>query len=146
LQKPTTASHNPIDTHLWVMPAIPAAKFGKDTIFIMSMPIETSAITEGMILAEAILNKQGQVLLPSGSALKDRHILMLKTWGITGVIIQGENNDSESGKEAEYSEEILALAQAHVEQRWTWKPRNPIEKELHRLAIRRAAELVSRGK
>lgn len=112
----------------------------------MPIPIETSAITEGMVLAEAILNKQGQILLPGGSLLKERHILMLKTWGITGVVIQGGDNDSDADSEPEYSEEILALARTRVEQHWAWKPRNALENELYRLAVRRAAELTVRGK
>lgn len=114
----------------------------------MPIPIATSAITEGMILAESILNKQGQVLLPGGSPLKERHILMLKTWGIAGVVIQGGENDADADadREPEYSEEVLALARTRVEQHWAWKPRNALENELYRLAVRRAAELTVKGK
>ena len=62
----------------------------------------------GMVLAAAVTDRQGRLLIPEGKELSDRHVQALKTWGITHVEIDGGDDateqfsaaDSESLEEA----------------------------------------------
>ncbi len=53
----------------------------------ISVPFET--LEPGMVLAEPVLNRLGQILLSKGSVLSPRHLTVLKTWGISAAVIEG---------------------------------------------------------
>lgn len=55
----------------------------------MARVISCDEIEQGMILAQPILNKFGQILLPANVELQKKHSQLLKTWGITSVTIKG---------------------------------------------------------
>jgi len=55
------------------------------------MPIiKTQQLKPGMVLVKEVTSHTGQTLLPKGIQLAEKHILNLKAWGITEVVIQGE--------------------------------------------------------
>ena len=60
----------------------------------MAKGINCDDIQEGMILAQPILNKFGQVLLPANVELQKKHSHLLKTWGITVVFIKNEESNA----------------------------------------------------
>jgi len=108
--------------------------------------IDQTGLKEGMVLAEPVLNRQGQTLLPAGTALTARHITVFKTWGIANAVIESGAGGGK-GPDAGMSKETVARAMARLNRRWLWKPRNAIEKEVYVLAVKRAAELpVDQGK
>ncbi len=43
----------------------------------------------GMVLGEDVTNKHDKVLLGKGNALAERHIGILKAWGVTEVDVEG---------------------------------------------------------
>ncbi len=47
-----------------------------------------NALTTGMILGKDIQDNTGRTLLKAGSPLLDKHLKMLKTWGINHVEIK----------------------------------------------------------
>jgi len=47
-----------------------------------------------MVLAADTSNMNGVVLLKQGTTLTEKHIKILKTWGITQVEIEGEESDT----------------------------------------------------
>ena len=91
-----------------------------------------------MVLAEPVLNRQGQVLLGRSAQLEDRHKRVLKTWGVRQVLIEGEGGQEEE-PESELTDEMLRLAMNHLDKRWQWEPRNQIEKEVYMVALKRTA-------
>jgi hypothetical protein len=70
-------------------------------------------IAKGMKLAQPVKNFQGHLLLPEGIELSEKHIKLLKTWGIIEVSVDG--------LEAEKVDKLLLLSR---------EERNAIEKEI----------------
>lgn len=50
-------------------------------------------VTEGMILSEEVLNEKGEVLLKKGTILTKNLIRKLKSLGILGVHVKGEEEN-----------------------------------------------------
>ena len=50
----------------------------------------------GMVLAAAVTDRQGRLLIPEGNELSERHVQALKTWGITHVEVAGGEDASET--------------------------------------------------
>ncbi len=57
--------------------------------------LSINQVTTGMILAEPIENRKGQLLLATGTELSESHLTILQTWGIKEITIEGgkENPD-----------------------------------------------------
>lgn len=88
-----------------------------------------------MILAEPVTNNFGQTLLPAGMQLLERHITLLRTWGIMSVVLKSEENEVEN----EISEEIRTLSTLRVRSRMRWEPQTEIEKNIFDLGVHHAA-------
>lgn len=43
----------------------------------------------GMVLAAAVTDRQGRLLIPQGKELSERHVEALKMWGVTHVEVDG---------------------------------------------------------
>ncbi|MBN8574867.1 MAG: hypothetical protein J0M05_13210 [Candidatus Kapabacteria bacterium] len=98
----------------------------------MAKVISCDEIEQGMILAQPILNKFGQILLPANVELQKKHSQLLKTWGINSVSIKGVEGED---KEMEISEEMRALIEDTLKLKILWQPTNSFEKELYQLAF-----------
>lgn len=93
------------------------------------VPIDSKLI--GMKLDRSIMNKFGQVLLPSDLELAERHIELLNTWGVKSVWI---HKDEISGNSSLDEEKVKELKES-LSKRLEWKPRNSWESELYTLAF-----------
>lgn len=102
------------------------------------VPVEN--IEDGMILAEPIVNKQGQTLMPSGVLLKDNHIKILKIWNIRTISVKSKENE----EGLQLSPEIVRLATIKLSQKMTWKPRNNYEKDLYKMGVLNLAKNMSK--
>ncbi|MBN2468415.1 MAG: hypothetical protein JXD19_09730 [Deltaproteobacteria bacterium] len=51
----------------------------------------------GMVLAEAVCNLHGTLLLKQGVELTLRNVMMLKSWGIRKIFVEGEGDEDEAG-------------------------------------------------
>ncbi|MBI4765041.1 MAG: hypothetical protein HY787_10600 [Deltaproteobacteria bacterium] len=96
----------------------------------ISVPFEN--LEPGMVLAEPVLNRLGQILLGKGSTLSPRHMTVLKTWGIRMVDIKigGDQN-----KAPLLDRDIQKRALARIKKRLLWHPHSPIEEEIINQAI-----------
>lgn len=103
----------------------------------MAKGINCDDIQEGMILAQPILNKFGQVLLPANVELQKKHSHLLKTWGITVVFIK---NEESTNQEIEISEEMKLHIREHLNTIILWEPQLPFEKEIYQLAFTNEAK------
>ena len=97
----------------------------------MANYISIDQIEEGMILAEPVVNKFGNVLLGAGASLSSNHITLFKTWNVKDIAIRSLSSDSE----IEITEEHRAQAAVLLTKRMKWFPRNDIEKDLYSLAL-----------
>lgn len=62
--------------------------------------LRTIYLVPGQVLAEDIYDRTGRLLMPAGLPLKERHLRVLMTWGVTEVTIWTEgqpDNDEQAG-------------------------------------------------
>lgn len=97
----------------------------------MSQYVIIDNIEDGMILAEPVLNKFGQTLMPASAVLYEKHKRLLKTWNVKTISIKSSKTEEES----ELSPEVLALGKERLDRRMTWTPRNNIEKEIYQASL-----------
>jgi hypothetical protein len=98
----------------------------------MSRLVATAQIAIGMVLDKAIKNKHGQLLIPGGITIEEKHIKLFKTWGISSVYIKGETVDSDyyASNDAQKTEWLEALYGAYG-----WTPRNRNEDDLFEMVM-----------
>ena len=98
----------------------------------MSELKDIKKIEPGMILAEPVLNKHGQVLLPAGAEVKKHHKKVLATWNVKFVNVKDtESNDDMNG----ISPELYKRAKSVLEENMLWKPRNAEEFDLYNACV-----------
>lgn len=96
--------------------------------------LNISEIQSGMALAEPVTNFQGVMLLPKGTVLSDRHLNLLKSWGITGANIEGIERDEKS-KLAELNEWDRWAIEEKIKQKFPYEQLDPLNNELKRVAV-----------
>lgn len=70
-------------------------------------------LEEGMVLAEDIKGSQGNLLLTAGVALTEKHIRVMKTWGISLVQIEGEEELSYTPEQLEKARQQMTKVFKH---------------------------------
>lgn len=95
----------------------------------MKKNISLDEIQSGMQLAGNIINKYGHVLLGENLIIEEKHIGVLKTWGIKSVDIFVQD------VRVIVSEEDILTAREKVLNRLNWFPRNEVEQDLINMAV-----------
>ena len=96
--------------------------------------LNISDLKAGMALAQDVRNKHGNILLKQGDILTEKHIMILKSWGITETDIkdmdkiQLEKRDMES-----LSVNIIALVEQEVKELFPVFNNNPVMEEIYRI-------------
>ena len=68
-----------------------------------------------MILSKEVKNINGQLLMPKGMTIAEKHLGLLQAWGITEVEIEGvSKEDIASETAAKLDPQILAEAEAYM--------------------------------
>ena len=64
--------------------------------------IPTDKLIPGMLLANDVRDRNGRLLLKAGAELSDKHLHILRTWGIVEAEVAGvdENLEGSSGADA----------------------------------------------
>ncbi len=98
-------------------------------------------LRNGMVLNRDTKNTFGQLLLPSGTVLTDKHIYTLKAWGVTETDIKGisEEDVSICPKEKIDPLELHAIEEELNIVFFHYYCNNPVIKELTRLVTLRKA-------
>jgi hypothetical protein len=96
--------------------------------------INLNEITNGMQLAEPVINNFGQILMTKGTSLAERHIKLLKTWNISRVSIV-DDIETEPQDVTGYGEDIQEMARKILATRLIWIPRNEAEQDLYNMAL-----------
>jgi len=110
------------------------------TLMKISVPFEN--LEPGMVLAEPVLNRLGQILLCKGSTISPRHLTVLKTWGIRLVAIE---NGGDQIKAPFGDKDIYNRALARVKKRLFWHPQSPLEEEIINQAVQQVIQRSLKG-
>jgi hypothetical protein len=97
--------------------------------------LNVTDIKPGMILAQPITNFQGVLLLPQGTKLTERHINLMKSWGVTGAEIEGESR-KETSELGSLDERQQKLLEERIKRRFPQEAPDPVNAELKRLAVK----------
>lgn len=87
-----------------------------------------------MILDEPIRNRQGTLLLKSGASLSAKNLIMLKSWGVSAVVVKSENgmqtrnDNTQQGLLEEIDRNLEAQFAEHID--------DPVMIEIKRVAAK----------
>jgi hypothetical protein len=100
--------------------------------------IKMDSVIEGMTVAADVKNMDDMLLIPEGCVLTARHINILRTWGISEIQTEGEDQDSTTL--VTIAPEVLQKLEKELKALfWEFDPRMPAQKEIFHLALRRQA-------
>lgn len=97
-------------------------------------------------MAADVKNAHGQLLIRKGIEVTERHVRVLKSWGVAEVQLEGDEGSAEGGSVIEhYDPAILDSARTDVMNRLRFNSiEHPVIDELVRICVNRCArELVS---
>ena len=92
-----------------------------------------------MVASADVKNLDGMLLMPTGCELSERHIRILKTWGIAEISVQtddAEEDKAESRRPAPV-EVSPARVRALKARFFQFEETNPVQQEILRLLLRR---------
>ncbi len=97
--------------------------------------VAVSALRAGMMLAADVVDRNGRKLLVEGDALTEQSLRILKIWGVTEVVVDGEGEDGECLSPAEIPQELWQEAVAFTDRRFAYNDvTSDVMIELRRLA------------
>ncbi|TVM15950.1 HDOD domain-containing protein [Oceanidesulfovibrio indonesiensis] len=109
--------------------------------------VNVSDLKEGMVLAEDLVTPKGRFLLGKGVEISRKHIMIMKSWGVTEADIVGASRE-DAAAETIASLNPVNMDQAEVEVEALFANANtdhPAMAELKRLSIIRTAQMLDRG-
>ena len=96
--------------------------------------LSVNDLKDGMVLSTEVRNKHGNVLLKKGDTLSEKHIMLLKSWGITEAGIEGVDKDQVEQKEKEaLSTDVMASIEKELNDLFPDFGDNPLMEELYRV-------------
>ncbi len=111
--------------------------------------INVDFLKSGMVLAGDLKDAMGRFLLGKGSVIEEKHIRIMKMWGITAAEIEGEDQEHAAREELRQIDPDLLKKINHYVSASFCDPEGPGEhealKEIRRLCILRTAKRVARG-
>lgn len=103
-------------------------------------------LVPGMEANEDVRNVNGDMLLVKGTVLTDRHLRMLKMWGVETVQVTGDESTEPDGARPALAAGIIAEAEKQVAARFKHVDCSiPAVQIVRRLAVSRIAHLLSQG-
>jgi len=94
--------------------------------------VNVNDVADGMVLLSEVSNKHGNVLLRPGDKLTEKTIMLLKSWGITEVDIQGHDGDMGEGQEKDgLTADIIASIEKEVNEQFFDFTDNPFMERLY---------------
>jgi hypothetical protein len=101
----------------------------------------------GMVLAADIFDRNNRVLLKAGLALTDRHLTVLRQWGVTEADVQGIDREEINAQESmELDHELLAHAEESYRSLFRYADlQHPFNQELFRLCVMRTVRRTMKG-
>jgi hypothetical protein len=109
--------------------------------------LNLAEIQPGMVLAADILDRNGRVLLKTGLQVTDKHLKILKQWGVTDADIRDVNREEITAAAVRHlDQEILERAEERHRELFRHTDReHPCIAELFRLSVLRHVHQVQGG-
>jgi hypothetical protein len=101
--------------------------------------LNLAEIQPGMTLAADVLDRNGRVLLKTGLTVNDKHLKILKQWGVTDADIQGVSREEITTAAVQHLDQgALARTEERLHELFRNTDReHPFIKELFRLSVLR---------
>jgi len=99
-------------------------------------------VKEGDVAGADVINPQGAVLVKSGVPLQEKHLRLLRMWGVESVKID-DGQEEEGGAGAE---SMLDAAEAEIKARFGPSLDNEVMAEILRVAVQQRAARMNSGK
>ncbi len=94
--------------------------------------LDLEELKPGMTLADPVNDMQGMLLLKEGVALTDKSILMLKSWGVDNVLVEGEPEEGDEEGAPDFREmEAIDLG---LKEKFAELTEDPVMAEIMRAA------------
>jgi HD-like signal output (HDOD) protein len=109
--------------------------------------VNIADIKDGMVLAEDLRDSLGRFLLAKGTTIEDKHIRVMKIWGVLEAQIEGIDREEAAAETlSRIDPEILRASEEHVANRFHYcNVDHPAVHEIRRLAVLRTADALARG-
>mgnify|MGYP001272871874 CR=1 FL=1 len=109
--------------------------------------INITALKNGMVLAEDVRDRNGRFLAAGGTTLTDKHIRILKMWGVVEADIQGVTKEEVEQKLTEdIDSATLEAAEKLTRDRFALNDaEHPAIRELYHLCVARKAREIQQG-
>ena len=104
--------------------------------------IHIDKLQAGMVLSRNVCDRSGRTLLPAGAELAERHLAILRMWGVMEAEIADEEGpeDVEAAPNEELDPLLLAAARDEVAKIFVHNDEaHPAIKELMRICVQRRA-------
>jgi hypothetical protein len=103
--------------------------------------VKLDALQEGMVVTSDVKNLDDMLLIPAGCTLTEKHIDILRAWGIPEVQVESAGESAEAADPLQLlSPEGLASLEVEVRKRfWKFDETSPVQCEMLRLVLRRQA-------
>ncbi len=114
-----------------------------------AMPkVKTDALRDGMVVTAEVKNMDNMLLVPAGCVITERHIHILRAWGISEVEVQAGEGVEDAGDILQElpPEELKELTAGLESIFWEAIDISPVQKEAFRLALRRKAKQACASK
>jgi hypothetical protein len=116
---------------------------GKPVNFNLSGPYRTFStmgilnindLKEGMTLAADVKNKHGNIMIRQGMTLSEKHIMLLKAWGISDADVDGFDRDQLNEEEMKtVSPEVIEVIENELRAFFPPLEGNEIMSEIYRI-------------
>ncbi|TVM15389.1 HDOD domain-containing protein [Oceanidesulfovibrio indonesiensis] len=110
--------------------------------------VSIAALRPGMELASDILDSNGRKIISEGTIMSDKHLRILKIWGVTEADVKGVDQEEENQKDlSQIDPQLVEATREYLLARFVYDDvtLRPVKEMLSFLLLRKARELESRG-
>ncbi len=94
-------------------------------------------LKEGMVLAGDVKNKHGNIMIKKGMTLSERHIMLLKAWGIPDANVEGLEREQLHEEEMKtVSPEVIEAIEQQLRDLFPPLEGNEVMAEVYRIAMK----------
>ena len=101
---------------------------------IHSVSVNIAEVKSGMVLAADAINPRGALLLRAGQSLNEKNIRMLKSWGVSNVLVVMDEEEEEP-KEEDTAIPDDQTIEEEVRKRFAKSGDNPVMAQIMDIAI-----------
>jgi hypothetical protein len=97
--------------------------------------LNINELKEGMVLAADVKNKHGNIMIRQSMTLSEKHIMLLKAWGIPEADVEGADRDQLHQEEMKtISPEVIEAIEKNLSEFFPPLDGNELMSEIYRIA------------